>query len=207
MLLSMGMIKKYWVYILLVVLLLLLSYAYSNNRNSSVNKPLALSNITETDLVPSYFKVPSNEWQRAYMSVDQSNIDGSPNSYRYSILLPPDMRIETDKDGKTTYVSYKATDGYEYVIYPSDMAANNLVGPAMEDVDKTIIERLLFGGYLWDSTKITFKSNNILNWYLSTTSSNNERYSFEATISSKEREKYIDLVGNIISSFKLETIP
>jgi len=151
---------------------------------------------------PAYFRTKKEDWQRRVMRINfQDPWRRSTRNYFYSMLLPPDMTIKEEKDNEISYIVYRATDGYEYSIYPSDYLLNYL-----EDLAEKIVSlddsKLRLGSYVWDQKAASLDDGGLI-WYLSTDADGTE-HGFTINIPQKDREKYIQVIKDIVGSFKFE---
>ena len=200
------LIKKRTLVILFITFLIIFACSLGSGLSGSNNKLfhqiLGNSKTNEEQIaekLPENFKVPLKDWRKATLRVNLIDIDGGERDFFYTLLVPPGISIETEAETETDYLKYTATDGYEYIIYPSDISITNIVGPVYDDVDKwdSITEKI--GNYTWESNKILFKDEEMV-WYLNTLI-DDVRYSFEISIPRKDRPDYVNLISKIISTF------
>lgn len=151
---------------------------------------------------PAYFKTTKEQWQRRVIRINfEEPYTNLTRNYFYSMLLPPDMTIKEEKENDISYISYRATDGYEYSIYPTGYLLNYLEDMA-EDIKEFKDSEIKLGNYTW-TLKTALLYDGSLIWYMFAAGDGTE-HGFTINIPQKDREKYIKVIKDIIASFKFE---
>jgi hypothetical protein len=172
--------------LLIVSLLSGFGLVYSYEGENSLGE----SSAVEVDLI--------NDSKVVNFDVEVLNIDGRIQHMVFHLTVPDEMLLIRN-DNELPYLAWELSESEAFGFYPDDLSANNLVGEAVEDLEKTERNTGEYGDYVWDTDRFTFNETGSL-WYLNMTR-DGTRYGFMMALPSIDGDKYFELAEGILSSF------